>query len=77
MNNTLKDYFEKISEVKQRTDEEIIKIKISSGDIALKVIDNSIETVSLSTKWRAENLKWFLTTFVPDNEKSEKWILKK
>ena len=26
MNNTLKDYFEKISEVKQRTDEEIIKI---------------------------------------------------
>ena len=31
-------------------------------------------SVSLSTKWRAENLKWFLTTFVPENEKSEKWI---
>ena len=70
----MKDFFEKISEVKQRTNEEIIQIKIDGRDIALKVIDNSVETVSLSTKWRAENLKWFLTTFVPDNEKSEKWI---
>ena len=70
----MKDFFEKISEVKQRTNEEIIQIKIDGRDIALKVIDNSVETVSLSTKWRAENLKWFQSNFVPDNEKTKKWI---
>ncbi len=32
MNNTLKDFFEKISEVKQRTNEEIIQINGAQFD---------------------------------------------
>ena len=56
-------YTEKISNIKKQKNKDVITTQFSDHEISLKVIDDSPETVSLSTKWRRNNLKWFQSTF--------------
>jgi len=70
----MSDYFEKISNIKKQKNKDVITTQFSDHKISLKVIDDSSETVSLSTKWRQNNLKWFQSTFTPTNESTKRWI---
>jgi len=69
-------YTEKISNIKKQKNIDIIKIPFLDQIISLRVIDNSLETIKLSTMWRKNNLQWFHTEFSPTEEKSQKWIQK-
>tara|TARA_B110000014_G_scaffold240438_1_gene208529 strand:+ start:611 stop:1249 length:639 start_codon:yes stop_codon:yes gene_type:complete len=68
------EFFEKILETKKRKNEDIIITKIDEKIISLRVIDESNETLELSTKWRTDNQKWFQTSFKPTIENTRKWI---
>jgi len=70
----LTNFFEKILETKRRMNEDIITTKVDGKDIALRVIDESNETLELSTKWRKDNQKWFQTSFEPTIQNTKKWI---
>ena len=63
-------YTEKISNIKKQKNIDIIKIPFLDQIISLRVIDNSLETIKLSTMWRKNNLQWFHTEFSPTEEKS-------
>ena len=69
-------YTEKISNIKKQKNVDIIKIPFLEQIISLRVIDDSPETIKLSTIWRKNNLQWFHTEFSPTEEKSQKWIKK-
>lgn len=43
-------------------------------NITLELVDASTETVSLITKWRAENIYSFTSFFTPSEEKTRKWL---
>ena len=70
----LTDLFNKILETKKRTNKDIIITKVDEKIISLRVIDESNETLELSTKWRKDNQKWFQTSFEPTIESTKKWI---
>ena len=70
----MSDFFAKISNIKKQKNKDVITTQFSDHEISLKVIDDSPETVSLSTKWRRNNLKWFQSTFTPTNESTKRWI---
>lgn len=72
----MSDYSEKISNIKKQKNVDIIKIPFLEQIISLRVIDDSPETIKLSTIWRKNNLQWFHTEFSPTEEKSQKWIKK-
>lgn len=69
-------YTEKISNIKKQKNVDIITIPFLEQIISLRVIDDSPETIKLSTIWRKNNLQWFHTEFSPTEEKSQKWIKK-
>jgi RimJ/RimL family protein N-acetyltransferase len=70
----LTDFFEKISYTKKQKNQDIITTKLDDKIISLRVIDNSSETLYLSTKWRQNNLKWFQSTFTPTEKNTDEWI---
>ena len=68
------DFFEKIAYTKKQKNQDIITAKLDDKIISLSVIDDSPETIYLSTKWRQNNLKWFQSTFIPTEKNTSDWI---
>ena len=68
------DFFEKISYTKKQKNQDIITTKLDDKIISLRVIDDSSDTLYLSTKWRQNNLKWFQSTFTPTEKNTKEWI---
>ena len=68
------DFFEKIAYTKKQKNQDIITTKLDDRIISLRVIDDSPETLYLSTKWRQNNLKWFQSTFIPTEKNTSDWI---
>ena len=68
------DFFEKIAYTKKQKNQDIITAKLDDKIISLRVIDDSPETLYLSTKWRQNNLKWFQSTFIPTEKNTSDWI---
>ena len=68
------DFFEKIAYTKKQKNQDIITAKLDDRIISLRVIDDSPETLYLSTKWRQNNLRWFQSIFIPTEKKTSDWI---
>ena len=51
-----------------------IEFTKDNKNIALSLADDSEETISLITKWRSENIKWYESNFQPSEHLTKKWL---
>ena len=51
-----------------------IEFVVDGKIISLRLVDDSIESIRLITKWRRENINWYDSEFSPTELKTKKWL---
>ena len=67
-------FHERLEEIKKRGSVDFLKIKFGLGEIILKLVDTSDETVSLLYNLRKKYRKMFATDFEMTEDKTRNWI---
>ena len=70
-------YHKQIQKIKEKGNVDIIKINYQGNLIALKVVDESEDTIKLLTELRKKYRNMFATNFKMSEEQTKKWIRKK
>ena len=67
-------FYDRLEEIKKHGSIDFLKIKFGLGEIVLKLVDTSDETVSLLYNLRKKYRKMFATDFEMTEDKTRNWI---